>query len=206
MSRCKICPTCGEQNDPRSMECMSCSTDLMGISIIDTDEQVKKQEDESEKTESSSNGEQPKYVRVCTCGEVNPVQMRKCQKCSEDLSDIVPTAQEEINEKKYQLSEIGGSYVYPIPVGNIVIGREHGMRECLCGKQFVSRVHAKLSTEDGKLYIENLSGTNYTYVNNIKIPSGKVQLNAGDELALGGIVINGRRQEEAAYFLVGLSV
>ena len=38
---------------------------------------------------------------------------------------------------------------------SIIIGREHGMRECLIGKQYVSRIHAKLTVENGTAYIEN---------------------------------------------------
>lgn len=77
------------------------------------------------------------------------------------------------------------------------------MRECLIGKQYVSRIHAKLTVENGLAFIENLSNTNYTYVNNIRIPSGRTRLNVGDEVALGGISVNGSRQKEAAYFVVG---
>ena len=77
------------------------------------------------------------------------------------------------------------------------------MRECLLDKQYVSRIHAKITVENGAAFIENLSNTNYTYVNNIRIPSGRTQLNVGDEVALGGIVVNGARQKEAAYFIVG---
>ena len=35
------------------------------------------------------------------------------------------------------------------------------MRDALRGKTYVSRVHAKLTVADGKLYIENLSTTNH---------------------------------------------
>ena len=99
---------------------------------------------------------------------------------------------------------VDGSFVYQVPCGSIVIGREHGMRECLSEKSFVSRVHAKLTVEDGILFIENLSSTNYTYVNNRRIGHGKVQLHEGDEIGLGGICINGNRQDEAAYLVVGI--
>jgi pSer/pThr/pTyr-binding forkhead associated (FHA) protein len=98
---------------------------------------------------------------------------------------------------------VDSDYIYPLPNGSIIVGREHGRRECLIGKQYVSRIHAKITVENGAVFIENLSKTNYTYVNNIRIPAGRTRLNAGDEVALGGISVNGTRQEEAAYFIVG---
>lgn len=201
MSKYKLCPTCKEQNDPRSMECINCGTDLMGISITDTE--VVAPAVQAEHTEESSPTTERSLVRVCYCGEVNPAQARKCQKCNEDISDILPIPSEVDSGCRYQLSSIDSDYVYPLPEGSIIIGREHGMRECLIGKQYVSRIHAKLTVENGIAYIENLSNTNYTYVNNIRIPAGRTPLKAGDEVALGGIIVNGTRQEEAAYFIVG---
>ena len=76
------------------------------------------------------------------------------------------------------------------------------MREILADKPYVSRIHAKLTVADGRLYIENLSHTNYTYVNNERIPAGRMELKPSDEIGLGGLAIDGRRQEQAAYFLV----
>ena len=75
------------------------------------------------------------------------------------------------------------------------------MREYLASKSYVSRTHAKLTLESGALFVENLSSTNYTYVNSKRI-SVKTKLEDGDELGLGGTSINGKRQSEAAYFLV----
>ena len=66
----------------------------------------------------------------------------------------------------------------------------------------MSRIHAKLTVAGDKLYIENLSHTNYTYVNNERIPAGRTELKPSDEIGLGGLAIDGRRQEQAAYFLV----
>lgn len=68
-------------------------------------------------------------------------------------------------------------------------------------RPYASRAHAKLTIENGVFYIENLSETNFTYVNNTKI-TAKTELKTGDELGLGGTNINGKCQSEAAYFLV----
>ena len=75
------------------------------------------------------------------------------------------------------------------------------MQEYLGAKNFVSRMHAKITIEAENLYVEDLNSTNSTYVNNKKITQ-KTKLVDGDELALGGTNINGKCQNEAAYFLV----
>lgn len=219
MNRFKLCPTCGHQNDPRNMECSECGTDLMGIPLTDTESLEKaKSEAEaeataSEQTESAASTSNPAspsqvstMVKICSCGEVNPAAARKCQRCQEDLSDILPTPmpaqQESQPELHYQLRAIGDDYTFTIPCGTSVVGREQSMSEYLAAKSYVSRIHAKISVIDGKLYVENLSKTNYTFVNNIRIPNGRVQLNEDDELSFGGITMNGQRSNEAAYFKV----
>ena len=101
----------------------------------------------------------------------------------------------------YVLSSLDGQYAYKVSADETVIGRENSMSDYLSTKSYVSRTHAKLTIEAGAFYIENLSGTNFTYVNNRKIVT-KTQLKNGDELGLGGTNINGKCQSEAAYFLV----
>ncbi len=73
------------------------------------------------------------------------------------------------------------------------------MQEYLKDKSYVSRKHARLIMDNGKIYIENLSGTNCTFVNNKKIVE-KTELKISDEVGLGGNEIDGKRQDEAAYF------
>lgn len=212
MDKYKICPSCGHENAPNEVECAECGTDLMSVPVIDANRVV--QEDTSvqtappladEDTELSlSTPATPcQYIKLCTCGTVNPPNARECSACGEDISLILPTLKGETVEAHFTLKEVGGDYTFCIPCGCVVVGREHTMRECLSGKHFVSRIHAKLTVEDGALYVENLSSTNYTFVNNIKIPSGRSRLEIGDELAFGGIAVNGKRQADAAYFVVG---
>ena len=83
-----------------------------------------------------------------------------------------------------------------------VIGREAQLKEYLSSKVYVSRQHAKLTVVAEKVFIENLSQTNKTFLNNEEISSETpTAVNNGDEIGLGGKVINGARQENAAYFV-----
>ena len=217
--RYKICPNCKKKNLPSSVECDNCGYDLMGISAVDPEEEQRKVLEQKEQQTARKNstelcGEQStdsdskfisELVRVCpSCGKINPPQARKCQKCHEDISDILPSPQKNDRKHHYCFEQLGTDYIYTIPCGTLIIGRENEMSDALRNKSYVSRVHAKLTVDDGKLYIENLSTTNYTYVNNKRIPEGRVELKPGDEVGLGGALINGKRQNNAAYFLVGL--
>lgn len=201
MEKYKICPSCKTKNPPALFECMNCETDLTGIKI--TDEETEKMI--AENTAAQAETMPKKMVRVCECGAINPPNARKCSSCNEDISDITPTP--DIEEEKFDdtisfvLSSLDGQFAYKVTSDDVTIGRENVMREYLSVKSFVSRLHARVTKENNELYIENMSNTNFTYVNNKKITQ-KTKLQDGDEIGLGGTNINGKCQEQAAYFLV----
>lgn len=202
MQKYKICPSCHSKNEPTLLECLYCEADLTRVKI--TDEETEKMLEEHAVTTVPS--EKATMVRMCDCGEKNPANARKCQACGEDISDITPTSDGALENAvvdalNYVLSSLDGQYAYKVSSNETVIGRENNMSDYLAAKSYVSRAHAKLTIEDGVFCIENLSGTNFTYVNNKKI-IGKTELKHGDELGLGGTNINGKCQSEAAYFLV----
>ena len=197
MNKYKICPECHEKNDPSMIECAYCEADLTGVRITDEETERMTQANAAVQTEPSV-----KLIRLCDCGAKNAPNARKCYACHEDISDITPTPDtEETAAKSFILSSMDGLYAYTMTADEVTIGRECVMGEYLGSKSYVSRSHAKLSVESGELWIENLSGTNYTYVNNQKITE-KTKLADGDEVGLGGMSINGSRQEQAAYLLV----
>ena len=183
MNKYKICPECHEKNEPFMIECAFCEADLTGVKITD---------EETEKMTRAN----------ATAPAENAPNARKFSACGEDISDVTPSPDiEETEAPSIILSSLDGQYAYTMTADEVTIGRECIMGEYLGRKSYVSRSHAKLSVEDGELWIENLSGTNYTYVNNKKITE-KTKLSDGDEVGLGGMSINGNRQEQAAYFLV----
>lgn len=197
MNKYKICPECHEKNDPFMIECAYCESDLTGVRITDEETERMAQENAALQAETSV-----KLIRLCDCGTKNAPNARKCSACHEDISDITPTPDtEEETATSFILSSMDGQYAYTMTADEVTIGRESTMGEYLGRKSYVSRSHAKLSVESGELWIENLSGTNFTYVNNQKITE-KTKLADGDEVGLGGMSINGSRQEQAAYFLV----
>ena len=196
MEKYKLCPSCGTKNPPSLFECMGCEADLTRVKV--TDEETEKMLAAAEEAPSGE------VIRLCECGAKNPSNARKCSSCGEDISDITPTpdaAPAPAAEIQFILSSLDGQYAFRIPGDSITVGREHGMQEYLSKKSYVSREHAQLTIEDGQLYVENRSKTNFTYVNNRRIAE-KTPLQDGDALALGGTNIDGKCQEQAAYFLV----
>lgn len=197
MEKFKICPVCGMHNKPNMIECIGCETDLTSVKATDeATEQAKitAQENTSENVEE-------KYVRVCDCGCINSATAKKCVECGEDISDIAPILQSENNTCKYVMTSLDGEYAYEIKDGTAILGRENEMKEYLADKAYVSRQHAKIMKDDDKVYIENLSNTNFTFVNNQKIAE-KTELHVDDEIGLGGNETNGSRQSEAAYLIL----
>lgn len=197
MEKFKICPVCGMHNKPNMIECIGCETDLTSVKATDeAAEQAKitAQENTSENVEE-------KYVRICDCGCINSATAKKCIECGEDISDIAPILQSENNTCKYVMTSLDGEYAYEIKDGTAILGRENEMKEYLADKAYVSRQHAKIMKDDDKVYIENLSNTNFTFVNNQKIVE-KTELHVDDEIGLGGNETNGSRQSGAAYLIL----
>lgn len=200
MEKYKICPSCKAKNPPALFECMNCEADLTGVKI--TDEETEKMIAENAAAQAEATPK--KMVRVCECGTKNAPNARKCSSCDEDISDITPTPDVEAESREvlsFVLSSLDGKFAYKIVANELTIGRENTMSEYLAKKSYVSRSHAKVTKVNEDLYIENLSNTNFTYVNNKKITE-KTKLQDGDEVGLGGTNLNGKRQEQAAYFLV----
>lgn len=198
MLKYKICPSCNTKNEPTLLECLTCEADLTRVKI--TDDETEKMLEENAATQSQ---EQVKLIRVCDCGAHNPSNARKCSSCNEDISDITPSLEtdEDDCKKTFVLSSLDGQYAYKITADEITVGRENAMSDYLSAKSYVSRSHAKLVIENEELYAENLSNTNFTYINNKKVIE-KVKLEDGDEIGLGGNNLNGKCQSEAAYFIV----
>ena len=197
MEKFKICPVCGMHNKPNMIECLGCETDLTSVKA--TDEETEKAKSDVQESEVSK--PQEEYVRICDCGAVNSATAKKCAECGEDISDIAPTLNEQRSECAFVMASVDGTYVFEIKDGEALIGREHEMKEYLMSKPYVSRQHAKLIKEADKVFIENLSGTNYTFVNNQRIVE-RIELKLDDEIGLGGNEVNGKRQDEAAYLVL----
>ena len=133
MEKYKVCPNCGEHNNPVFIECSNCGTDLMSVKVVD------------EATEKNiyEKSEDVEMAKICECGAENPPSARKCLACGEDISDVLPTPKAEQCHKQYVLTEISGIFTYCVPNDiEIVIGRENVLQEFISDKSYVSRSNA----------------------------------------------------------------
>ena len=201
LQKYKVCPACGEHNPPNLLECRKCESDLTGIKVVDRNTE---QRTKGKVKEDNTVPGEPVLARICECGAQNPPQARKCKVCGEDISDIMPTTVIEEDQKAfiYELKAVGDDYSIAIDKPVCIVGREADIREYLKNKSYVSRQHAKFTIVAEKVFVENLSNTNKTFVNNVEIAGdGPTALSNGDEIGLGGLEIAGSRQESAAYFI-----
>ncbi|MCR5662855.1 MAG: FHA domain-containing protein [bacterium] len=217
MEKFKVCPECGEHNSPNAMECSKCEYELIGVSVYD----------ENKTCDENAEPEPAEPVRICECGFANPASSRKCSECGEDISDIIPKIPDKANAQeqrasgnsaetcgqqaepcgdcssktgKFVLESLDGSFKVELS-GDAIVGREAELSGYLKAKSYVSRCHAKFICRDGQVSLINL-GSNGTFVNNVRLANGEEKLlSDGDEIGLGGLLKDGSRQEQAAYFI-----
>lgn len=204
LTKYKVCPECGKHNPPSLLECRYCEADLTGVKVVDQETEVQKAPIANESANLAPEEVETELVRICECGEENPPQARKCKACGEDISDIIP---QQISKKaakafSYELKSVDGSLSVTIDKPLIVVGREAELKDYLSEKVYVSRQHARFTVVAEKVFVENLSETNKTFLNNEEIPAvTPTAISDGDEIGLGGKVINNSRQDKAAYFI-----
>ena len=220
MKKYKICPNqaCRKHNKPTAIECKWCEMPLAGVKITDDETEAARMEAEKEKTDQqdnqSNNEPSPvkpfgKMSRICdNCSTHNLANARKCSNCGEDISDITPTQETDVRGKPqethiFRLKGLTEDILYEIPEQGAIIGREYNLKDYLANKSYVSRKHVVFRIVEGKLFIKNLNSMNHTYVNNVKIENNiDTEVHPGDEIALGGNITNGKRQDLAAYFIL----
>lgn len=77
------------------------------------------------------------------------------------------------------------------PLGDeITVGRAAGCQVTV-DDTYVSQLHARVFTREGRLYVEDLGSTNGTYLNRVKV-SGPMVMQKGDRLQVGNTVLEVR--------------
>ena len=205
LTKYKICPECGKHNPPNLLECRFCESDLTGVKVVDSETEAQLKPALNDSGAPAPEAVETILVRICECGTENPPQARKCKVCGEDISDIIPQQVSKRAAKafSYELKAVDGSFSVTFDKPLVVVGREAEIKDYLSEKVYVSRQHARFTVVAEKIFVENLSGTNKTFINNEEIPAATpTAIYDGDELGLGGKVINNSRQDKAAYFIL----
>ena len=202
----KVCPGCNNWNPAGAFECFSCGTDLTGIQPVTKEKPAG--------TQAPAQNIPDEKVKICSeCGYVNSPQARKCDKCGEDLSDIRAVSvknpgagkEQRSSSRRFEFAAVDGNADFEVPaeMTELIVGREAFLGDYLAGKMYVSRQQAAIVLDKDQFMIRNLSGTNPTFVDNQELEPGKeYSFPYGKEIGLGGKVINGNRQKEAAYLIL----
>jgi pSer/pThr/pTyr-binding forkhead associated (FHA) protein len=101
---------------------------------------------------------------------------------------------------RFALRFISGKYQggeFPLRMNReIIIGRSSDLDMVLV-EDMVSRKHAKISTTDGEVYIQDLGSTNGTFVNGEKVSRSRLQ--EGDRILVGTSIIKMVSVDPASY-------
>lgn len=90
------------------------------------------------------------------------------------------------DEKRLYGMGKGNAYVLSLEKTPYTIGKEKDFVDGILSHESVSRMHARITEEENKLYLEDLNSTNGTFKNGVRlIPLEKVELEAGDEVKFG---------------------
>ncbi len=219
-----ICPECGE--DLLRVKLQEIKEDSAGelqkeFSSEELHEEISAEKiKEENQNESSQTGEESMvYARICrVCSRAWPYSESKCCNCGTSLEceipvllspsvlsgSVIPIDSDEVSESPkplYSFCSDDGFFQTNLSEGDeIILGRESCGAEYMKNKDFVSRMHAKLSVVKGELLITHIGSSNPTLVNGRAIEKDKpFRIQAGDQIALGARERQGYN-ENIAYF------
>ncbi|QSZ43106.1 FHA domain-containing protein [Sulfurimonas aquatica] len=166
----KECPTCLHINPESYAECDECGTDLVGVDPIE----------ESEVEVTQEQPQEPVDVIQEECAHSN-LHGNYCLDCREYVKI------NEISTGEWSLQFPWGEYKIAdyLWIGRIKPAPQDMTKELEKNFKNISRNHAQISVDDGKLYIVDLESTNGTFVNSQRIiPNQKVELTQESTLKL----------------------
>lgn len=96
----------------------------------------------------------------------------------------------EKKDTKRRLYDESGSVVYVLEEEPTVIGKKKDEADVIIDNPSISRIHARISFEDGYYVLEDLNSTNGTFKNGMRLrPYERKKLLEGDEIRLGNVNI-----------------
>lgn len=95
-----------------------------------------------------------------------------------------------VEEEKHRLFTTDGHLAAELNKTPFIIGKKKEETDLCMKDSSVSRVHVRITDENGKVYLEDLNSTNGTYKNGLRLqPYEKRVLESEDEIRLGKVVL-----------------
>ncbi len=93
--------------------------------------------------------------------------------------------------------KVNGSVTRHPVKGVAIVGRERGCDIVLDGDKMASRQNTKIFTDGKRFLVEDLGSRNGTFLNGVRLQDPQM-LHNGDEIRVGGAIINFEDPEDAA--------
>lgn len=194
----RICDACGTKNPSNARKCAGCGEEIFDITPT-PDPADAPLSPKEEKTEAVL----PVLEEDVSEAPAEPSPVAETSDEKEALPVTVLNTSLGTLAYHVTLTTLDHGFSYTLTNERTVLGRSEEASDYLSTKPYVSRVHCSLTVTAEGVFLEDLNNTNYTFVNNTRAV-GRVKLENGDTLALGGMVIGGNRQSSAAYFTVAI--
>ena len=114
----------------------------------------------------------------------------------EELEEVRTVYMETVAERKDTMRRLygeSGRVLWTLRDEEVVLGKRSGGADVILDDPSVSRMHARIESEGGFYYIEDLNSTNGTFHNGTRLsPYERRKLQPEDELRLGGAVLSFR--------------
>ncbi len=96
----------------------------------------------------------------------------------------------EAKEDKHRLYDEKGGVLSVLGESSLVIGKKKGEADVIIDNSTISRIHARVTFDNGVYMLEDLNSTNGTFKNGLRLrPYERRKLMEGDEIRLGGVNI-----------------
>ncbi len=167
------CPHCSTELQPEAKFCSACGKPVAGgeehgADNVDPAPQPVPAPPQPQPVE-------PEKPITCACGETVPAGARFCPQCGAQMATTEPAF-------RLTLVSSDGSTPRTYPLRDkLTIGKASGCDVILADDDYVSRRHAQLAFEDGKVLLEDAESSNGTYLR-VDRP---VELEDGDEIVVG---------------------
>lgn len=126
-----------------------------------------------------------KYKKAKVAESIDDFSVEQAEVVTEEKTTYVEIKREQAEKKLYGNGKQNRK-VISLDKLPMVIGKKGEKVDVTLADSSISRMHARLTEEDGQIFLEDLNATNGTYKNGVRLkPYEKVEIDREDEIKLG---------------------